>query len=40
MGQQSYAKHARNIQKIRLIGDSGIGRVNKRHFNGQINVKW
>ena len=38
-GHQTYAETARDIRKIRIIGDSHIGRLNKRHFNEKINGK-
>ena len=38
-GNQTYAKTARNIQKNGIIGDSHIGRLNKRHLNEKINGK-
>ena len=34
---QMYAESARNIRKIGLIGDSHIGRLNKRCYNEKIN---
>ena len=36
---QAYAETARNVRKIRIIGDSHMGKLSKRHFNGKTNGK-
>ena len=39
LGNQTYAETARNIQKMGIIGESHIVRLNKWHFNKKINDK-
>ena len=36
-GNKTYAETAKNIPKIGIIGDSHIGRLNKKHFNEKMN---